>query len=88
MSDRRPRIVIVDDRPHGLSAMLDAIARRYGADSRVAGHLSAYALLEDLAAAKRENDEVALVIADQWMPEMTGRELLLRVHELFLSQGS
>jgi len=83
MSDGHPRIVIVDDRPHGLSALLDAIVRRYGADYRVAGHLSAHALLEDLAAAKREGDEVALVIADQWMPEMTGRELLLRVHELF-----
>jgi hypothetical protein len=45
MSDGRPRIVIVDDRPHGLSALLDAIVRRYGADYRVAGHLSAHALL-------------------------------------------
>ena len=83
MSDARPRIAIVDDRPHGLSSLLDAIVRRYGADYRVTGHLSAHALLEDLAAAKREGDDVALVIADQWMPEMTGRELLLRVHELF-----
>src|SRR4030095_14029010 len=83
MSDARPRIAIVDDRPHGLSSLLDAIVRRYSADYRVTGHLSAHALLEDLAAAKREGDEVALVIADQWMPEMTGRELLLRVHELF-----
>jgi thioredoxin reductase (NADPH) len=83
MPDARPRIVIVDDRPHGLSTLLDAVLRRYGADYRVTGHLSANELLEELAAAKGEGDEVALVIADQWMPEMTGRELLLRVHELF-----
>ena len=31
----RPLIIIVDDRPHGLSALLDAIARRFGADYRV-----------------------------------------------------
>jgi thioredoxin reductase (NADPH) len=82
MSDARPRIVIVDDRPHGLSTLLDAVLRRYGADYRVTGHLSANALLEELATAKRDGDEVALVIADQWMPEMTGRELLLRVQPI------
>ena len=79
----RPLIVIVDDRPRGLSALLDAVMRRYGADYRAIGHLSAHAVLDDLARAKREGEEVALVIADQWMPEMTGRELLRRVHELF-----
>ncbi len=79
---RRPWIVIVDDRPHGLSALLDAITRRYGADYQTVGHLSAAAALADLARARDEGEEVALVIADQWMPEMTGSELLLRAHEL------
>lgn len=78
----RPLIVIVDDRPHGLSALLDAIARRYGGDYRVIPHLSAHAALEDLARAKHDNKDVALVIADQWMPEMPGVELLQRAHEL------
>jgi thioredoxin reductase (NADPH) len=81
-TDRRPLIVIVDDRPRGMSALLDAIVRRYGADYRTVGHVSARMALEDLAQARQAGEEVALVIADQWMPEMTGRELLLRAHEL------
>jgi thioredoxin reductase (NADPH) len=78
----RPWIVIVDDRPRGLSALLDAVVRRYGADYQTIGHLSARTALEDLARARDAGDDVALVIADQWMPEMTGSELLLHAHEL------
>ncbi|HEY5927691.1 MAG TPA: FAD-dependent oxidoreductase [Kofleriaceae bacterium] len=78
----RPWIVVVDDRPRGLSALLDAIMRRYGGDYRTVGHLSAAAALEDLARVRDAGDDVALVIADQWMPEMTGSELLVRAHEL------
>jgi thioredoxin reductase (NADPH) len=79
---RRPWIVIVDDRPRGLSALLDAVVRRYGSDYHVLGQLSARAALEALTHAHDAGEDVALVIADQWMPEMTGRELLLRVHAL------
>ncbi len=76
--DDQPVIMVVDDRPHGLIALRDAIARRYSADYRVIAHTSAAEALADLARAK----EVALVIADQWMPEMTGRELLERAHAM------
>jgi thioredoxin reductase (NADPH) len=76
--DDLPVIMVVDDRPHGLTALRDAIARRYSADYRVVGHTSAGEALAELARA----GEVALVIADQWMPEMTGRELLERAHAL------
>src|SRR5690348_5198111 len=69
---QRPLIVLVDHRPRGLSALLDAIARRYGADYRVTAHLTADAALEELARTRHEGEPVALVIADQWMPEMTG----------------
>ena len=77
-----PSIIIVDDRPHGLSALVDAIVRRYGADYRVVGRRSANAALDELARARTDGEEVALVIADQWMPEMPGRELLQRAHEI------
>lgn len=79
---RRPLIVIVDDRPHGLAALLDAMTRRYAADYRVLSYLSARAALDDLERARRDREDVALVIADQWMPEMSGAELLQRAHEL------
>jgi thioredoxin reductase (NADPH) len=81
MADR-PLIVIVDDRPHGLGALRDALERRYAADYQILANTSAVRALDDLAIAKVRGDEVALVIADQWMPEMTGKELLERAHAL------
>ena len=78
----RPWILIVDDRPHGLGSLHDAIARRYGTDYQTAGFTSAHSALARLEQLRDAGDEVALVIADQWMPEMTGNELLQRAHEL------
>ena len=48
---QRPWIVIVDDQPRGLSALLEAIARRYGGDYETKGHVSAAEALEDLTRA-------------------------------------
>lgn len=78
----RPAIVLVDDEPQALSPLLDALARRYGGDYRVVSHLSARAALDDLAKMKDEGEQVALVIADQWMPEMAGIDLLGRAHQI------
>jgi thioredoxin reductase (NADPH) len=77
----RPAIVILDDEPAALAAMLDALTRRFGADYRVVPHLSARGALDDLARMRKEGEEVALVVADQWMPEMNGNEFLGRAHE-------
>lgn len=78
----RPVILLVDDEPQTLSPLLDALARRYGGDYRVISHLSARAALDDLAQIKNEGGNVALIIADQWMPEMNGIDLLSRAHEI------
>lgn len=78
----RPLIMLVDDRPHGLYALRDAIDRRFGADYRTIAHVSVRAAIEELTRAKRDGEDVALVIADQWMPEMQGRELLRHVQAL------
>ena len=71
MADR-PAICIVDDEPVALTAMLDALARRFGGDTRVISHLPAHTALDAIGKMKNEGEEVALVIADQRMPEMTG----------------
>jgi len=76
----RPVIMVVDDEPAALAAMLDALTRRFGGDYRVVPHLSAHAALDAVARIKKDAEEMALVIADQWMPEMTGSEFLGRVH--------
>lgn len=79
----RPVILIVDDEPVHLSALVDAMARRFGGDYRVVSHLSPSAALIELEKLKRAGEELALVIADQWMPEMTGIELLGRAHAIY-----
>lgn len=78
----RPVIVIVDDEPDVLSCLLDALIRRFGSDYRVISYLSAKASLEAIGKFKDANEDVALVIADQWMPEMTGRDFLGRARAI------
>ena len=78
----RPVIMVVDDEPAALAAMLDALTRRFGADYRIVPNLSAPAALDAVSKIKEDGEEIALVIADQWMPEMTGNEFLGRVHSI------
>ncbi len=79
----RPNIIIVDDEPTALASLLDALTRRYGGDYRVIPHLSAPGALADLGRLKNEGERVALIIADQWMPEMTGSDVLVHAHRIF-----
>jgi thioredoxin reductase (NADPH) len=78
----RPVIVIVDDEPAALAGMLDALSRRFGADYRVVPFLSAREGLAGITRIQSEGEEIALVIADQWMPEMQGNEFLGRARVL------
>jgi thioredoxin reductase (NADPH) len=78
----RPVIMVVDDEPNELAALLDALTRRFGGDYRVIPYLTASTALDALAKIKRDGEEVALVIADQWMPEMTGNDLLGHVRSI------
>lgn len=78
----RPVMMLVDDEPESLAALLDALARRFGGDYRVVSHLSAHTALADLERIKADGEQVALIIADQWMPEMPGVEFLGRAHEI------
>jgi thioredoxin reductase (NADPH) len=78
----RPVIMVVDDEPAALAAMLDALTRRFGGDYRVVPYLSAPTALEAVSKIKEDGEEIALVIADQWMPGMTGNEFLGQVHAI------
>jgi thioredoxin reductase (NADPH) len=79
---RRPVILVVDDDAREREALLEALTRRFGRDYRVVSHPGARAALDDLERVKAAGDEVALIIADQLMPEMTGVDLLGRAHEI------
>lgn len=70
----------VDDERQELAALHDALFRRFSGDYRVVSHPSPSAALDDLKRIKASGERVALVIADQWMPEVTGSEFLAGVH--------
>ena len=78
----KPVILIVDDEPAALAAMHGDLDRRYGGDYRVAAHAAPRAALEELEAVRIGGGQVALLIADQWMPEMNGVEFLQAAHAL------
>jgi thioredoxin reductase (NADPH) len=78
----KPVILVVDDEPEDLASLTEALTRRYGADYRVAHNASATAAMEDLGGMRDAGESVALIIADQWMPEMQGLTFLGRAHKI------
>ena len=78
----RAQIIVVDDQSDALAAMLDALTRRFGADYRVVPYLSPCSALAGVRKSKEENEDIALVIANQRMPEITGREFLGRIRSM------
>ncbi|MFL5321009.1 MAG: FAD-dependent oxidoreductase [Myxococcaceae bacterium] len=78
-----PVIMIVEDELSSLTALLDALLRRFGADYRVIPHRSAKRALRHLhELVEEEHEEIALIIASQWMEEMKGIELLGKSREI------
>jgi thioredoxin reductase (NADPH) len=74
-------ILVVDHDEPSLEILQRDMTKRYGADYDV---LAASTPLEAVRLQKRlagENRTVALVIAYQWMPEMTGIDLLSQSRE-------
>jgi thioredoxin reductase (NADPH) len=79
----QPRIVAIDDEDAPRARIVAALERRFGADYRVVGHASPRAALEDLDRLRHAGEQVAVVLADQWMDGLTGTEVLERVNALF-----
>jgi thioredoxin reductase (NADPH) len=75
----RPALVAVDDTEEDLTLIRDQLERRYGEDYLVLCARSAADALAELERAREAAHPVALVLADQWMPETTGAELLAAV---------
>jgi thioredoxin reductase (NADPH) len=73
---RPPVILTVDDEPAVLRAAARDLRRRFGRDFRVLRAESGPEALEVLDEIARRGDPVALIVADQRMPRMTGVEFL------------
>ncbi|MGH9015652.1 MAG: FAD-dependent oxidoreductase [Acidimicrobiia bacterium] len=81
-SHARPVILAVDDDPSAISRIGAELERRYDRDYRIVFETSPTVALARLGEMKAAGDRVAVVLADQWMPEITGAALLSRVREL------
>jgi thioredoxin reductase (NADPH) len=75
----RPALLAVDDNAEDLAGIRGELERRYGDDYLVLCARSAAECLAKLKRAREDGHPVALVLADQWMPETTGSELLAAI---------
>ena len=74
----KPSIILVDDDPQVLQAVERDMAAHYRADYRILRASSGDEALRTLHDVEARGDNVALMISDQKMPEMTGVELLTK----------
>jgi thioredoxin reductase (NADPH) len=81
-SSTRPVLFAVDDDALALERIERELTRRYASDYRVVCERSPAVALAKLADLEARGRDVALVLADQWMPDTTGSELLARVRDL------
>jgi thioredoxin reductase (NADPH) len=72
-------LLAADDDPAALGRVRTELERRYGRDYRVRAAASGSHALVELERLREDGGRVALVLADQWMPGLTGTELLARV---------
>jgi thioredoxin reductase (NADPH) len=78
----RPVLMAIDDDPVALGVLQQELGKRYGVDYRVICDGDAEAGLRGLEQIQADGGQVALVLADQWMPAMTGVQFLTRAHGL------
>lgn len=78
----RPLLLVVDSDLDALARTEGELARRFGADFRVRGEFDSTVALEQLRLAAERGDPVALVLADPWLPGISGAELLRSVRTL------
>jgi thioredoxin reductase (NADPH) len=83
----RPLLLAVDPDLDSLARTEEELARRFGADYRVRGESDSAAALGQLQLAAKRGEPVALVLADPWLPGVSGAELLRTVRTLHPDAG-
>ena len=79
----KPVIFAVDGGAESFLRIDYGLSRRYGAEYQVVCDSSAMWGMKRLQEIKATGDEVALIMADQWMPDITGTEFLVQARRLF-----
>jgi response regulator RpfG family c-di-GMP phosphodiesterase len=78
----QPVVLAVDDDGDVLEVLKQALGKRYGADYQIITERSPAVGLGVLERLRSQDASVAVVIADQWMPQLTGVEFLAQAHQL------
>ena len=78
---RRPAIVVVDDEQVVLAAVARDLRRGFGDRYRIVSASSGEEGLEVLSELVRRGEQVALLVADQRMPGLSGTDYLVRARE-------
>lgn len=73
-------VMAVDDDPAALRVVEAELKKRYAADYTIECLSEPQQALARIAAIRAAGDEVVLVLADQWMPDMDGIDFLGQVH--------
>jgi thioredoxin reductase (NADPH) len=81
-TQRRPVILAVDDEPAVLAAVSRDLRQGFGERYRIMRANSGAEALEVLGQLTERGDQIALLIADQRMPSMSGTEYLAQAREL------
>ncbi|HEX9075014.1 MAG TPA: FAD-dependent oxidoreductase [Anaerolineae bacterium] len=79
----KPVILAIDDDRNVLNAVDRDLRQKYGRDYRILKADSGAAALESVKALQQRGEMVALFVADQRMPEMTGLQFLEQARLLF-----
>ena len=79
----KPVIFAVDAGAESFPRIEYGLRRRYGIEYRVICETSAMWGMKRLRDLKAAGEEVALILADQWMPDIAGDEFLARAGQLF-----
>jgi thioredoxin reductase (NADPH) len=79
---RRPAIVAVDDEPAVLAAVSRDLRRGFGVDYRVVRAGSGSEALDAIGELVRRGEQVAMLVADQRMPGLSGTDYLVQARRL------
>jgi thioredoxin reductase (NADPH) len=79
---RRPAIVVVDDEPTVLAAVARDLRRGFGERYRIVRASSGEESLDALRELVRRGEQVALLVADQRMPGLSGTDYLVAAREI------
>ncbi len=79
----KPIIILVDDESQVLNAVERDLRQHYGGEYRIIKATSGVEALGTVQQLKRRNDSIALFLADQRMPSMSGTEFLAEARNLY-----